>query len=235
MIWLGTAALLVIVVCIFFLPTLLRSIHINVGYWAWRLFGGVKSLSEGKKLWEACGLPNPYLLTVDQKSNFLMSISGGVIDKGVEYINLGDDLSLLSEISNTEGNMRKIDVTFENVFAIKPKNVKIGCHGAYSLPKAAYLLSKFGGDPVCGGGLKYYSASFLKTATETRRLRNKLKNRRLQVFAKVFENGASGVIYHNSTPTPRGFLELLLGEENLVREYAKRTGVAVKPVQVEFV
>ena len=232
MIWIGLGVLLAIALCIFFLPSMLRSIHINAGYWAWRLSGGVKSISNGKKLWEAYGLSSPYLLTVGQKSTFFLPLPNGKVNKGVEYINLNDRTTFLSRNPNSDDNLRSIDVTFKNVFSINPKNVKIGCHGIYCLPKAVYLSHQFGGDPVCGGGLKHRTASFPRMALESFRLHRKLKNKQLQVFAKVFENGSSGVIYHNDIP--RGFLELLLGEETAVKEYAKRIGTSIKSVQIEF-
>jgi hypothetical protein len=49
----------------------------------------------------------------------------------------------------------KINLTLKLILMVPQSLVKHGCHGRYSLKEARRLTKQCGGDPVCGGGIKY--------------------------------------------------------------------------------
>jgi len=61
-------------------------------------------------------------------------------------------------IEGHDGDINKLLWTF----SVPRDAVKYGCHGRYSKKELAWMAHCYGGDPVCGGGIKFEFPSYLR-------------------------------------------------------------------------
>lgn len=229
-------------------PALFYTVSAQLGYWRWRLGGGVKkairfaNLNWNDKpqeslryLWQAYNLRNPHPMVAKLERQCWVSKKYLKSIENHWYISLDGHAELENQACE---NGFPVTVTFNKVFAVKPRKIKHGCHGHYSLKKATFLKSTYGGDPICGGGIKHFwPPRFLEYLEQFRLLRVLQKEKNLHGFVCNYSNGTSGAFFEKNfaDDEPMGYLEVFLGEETLIREFVKRSKRFVKPIQLKFV
>lgn len=226
---------------------ILTLLYTNGLYFLWWLGGGVKDtleLAKSKTLWEALKLSDPYPMSSDiQESLYVWPVALKSHGGSKNLVELGNSLKFSSQqlSGNTDQALPQFQVTFSKIFFVNPKCITHGCHGHYSLPKAAFLTTRFGGDPLCGGGIKYFWPPRWKNTLEWLRLRNTLRKKKFKAFVWKYSNYASkdfsGNFYQESFSNnqPRGFFDVLIGDPDAVRAYAELYSREVKPIEISFV
>lgn len=232
-----------IILLVWFSPLILRFIYSELGYILWRTSGSLGRLlrSENKNsVWQYFGLSNPHASVIESGGRFVANLTllSGQTGSS-QYIVLGKSVELIrpdSSLAQTNTSLQTVDVEFKKIFPVNPKLIRRGCHGRYSLAKSLYLGLTFGGDPICGGGLKYFTPPRWKQVLEFLRLNNLLKNKNVSTWIYENENGSSGVFYKDTWDKkgPIGYLHFLVGDEAIVSQYAEKQKITIKPVQIVF-
>ncbi len=234
-----------LIAIIIFGPFILRLLYTNGYYLLWRLGGGVKKAleyAESKTLWEAFELSDPCPMTADVNRDFFVSsISTKDAGNGHEFVTV-DKRIVLSLTQGVEGRDKispALQVKFSKVFPVNPRRVAHGCHGHYSLAKALFFIQNFGGDPTCGGGIKHFWPPRWQDFLELRRLR-RILYRKETINAFVWECQSethgefSGNIYKYSDREALGYIDVLIGDSDMVERYAKEINRKVKQIELVF-
>lgn len=239
--WILTLASIALLVL--FSPRILRFIYSELGYILWRTSGSLGRLlrSENKEsVWQYFGLSNPHASAIKSGSRFVANLTllPGQTDNS-QYIVLGKSVELIrpdSSFAQANTSLQPVDVEFEKIFPVNAERIRRGCHGRYSLSKSLYLGITFGGDPICGGGLKHFTPPIWKQVLEFLRLNKLLKNKNVSAWIYENKNGSSGVFYEDAWDEkgPVGYLHFLVGDEAMISQYAEKQKITIKPVQVVF-
>lgn len=232
-----------IVLLVWFSPLILRFIYSELGYILWRTSGSLGRLlrSENRaSAWQYFGLSNPHASAIESGGRFVANLTllPGQTDSS-RYIVLGKSVELIrpdSSSAQASTSLQTVDVEFKKIFPVNAKRIRRGCHGRYSLAKSIYLGLIFGGDPICGGGLKCFTPPRWKQVLEFLRLNKLLKNKNVSAWIYENENGSSGVFYKDTWDKkgPIGYLHFLVGDEAMINQYAEKQKITIKPVQIMF-
>lgn len=224
-------------------PQVLRFIYSELGYILWRTSGSLGRLlrSENKEsAWQYFGLSNPHASAIESGGRFVANLTllPGQTDSS-QYIMISESVELIrpdSSSAQANTSLQTVDVEFKKIFPVNPKRIRRGCHGRYSLAKSLYLGITFGGDPICGGGLKYFTPPRWKQVLEFLRLNKLLKNKNVSAWIYENKNGSSGVFYKDTWDKkgPVGYLHFLVGDEAMISQYAEKQKITIKPVQIVF-
>lgn len=239
MMWIifGAGIVVTILLALVFGPWLLQKTYINLGYLLWRITGNLRSITEGQTLQQAYGLSQAHPMLVQIDKDFLISNEqfAREIEQSKEKIRFLEDLRLTPLADEHADNEYDFTIHFERIFSVNSKRIKRGCHGRYSLAKATYLGITYGGDPMCGGGIKAFSAPRWKNILEFMKLRRfvnrVLSGEKMRLFVQSYET-CDAVVFHNE-PT-KGFATFLIGEEGIVREYARMNKFNIKPLELQL-
>lgn len=219
-----------------FSPLILRFIYTELGYILWRTSGslGRQLRSENKEsAWQYFGLSNPYASTIESNGRFVANLTllPGQTDNS-QYIVLGESVELI----RPDTSLQTVNVGFKKIFPVNAKRIRRGCHGRYSLAKSLYLGITFGGDPICGGGLKYFTPPRWRQVLEFMKLNQLLKNKNVSAWIYENKNGSSGNFYKDmwDKKGPVGYLNFLVGDETMISQYAEKQKITIKPVQIVF-
>lgn len=246
-------SLLGLVLFAVFGPMLVIRTWINIRYIAWRMFGGigkVKDRAHARTLWEAFDLLDPQPLEISKTCNYAMSLPSIPVEQHsiplvLEEVLRLHPMPLTGKTDASETTLQPVQVVYRKIFLTNPRRVKRGCHGCYSLAKAAFLASTYGGDPKCGGGIKHYWPSLFHAGRQAFHLHRILKSKKpLNAFAYAWgKDGHSSMVYDESFQKPeesRAHLTVFLGEEKVIRRYlawlerkSERKSI-IKPVQIQF-
>ena len=77
------------------------------------------------------------------------------------------------------------------IYSIPSKSVLAGCHGRYTLETARRFAYKYGGDPMCGGGIKNRFAPKLTEWAEARKLSDMLKSGHFTGYTTMHQCGSN--------------------------------------------
>lgn len=208
---------------------ILRQVYITFGFILWKIGGGSKYFLDENKanhLWEAYKLLNPHPMSTTERATFWVDKKQCVFEKVDRYHSLTFPENNFSffraePLEHQSGEFLRVDIDFEKVFLVDSKKVRRGCCGSYSMEKALYLSQTFGGDPLCGGGIKHFFPSRIRNLVETIRLKRILASNTLQVFLMVNHDGSHGHFSEKGWDTnePKGYMAMFLGEENSVKRY----------------
>lgn len=232
-----------IVLLVQFSQLILRFIYSELGYILWRTSGSLGRLlrSENKEsAWQYFGLSNPHASAIESGGRFVTNLT--LLPRQTDssqYIVLGKSVELIrpdSSSAQSDSSLQSVNVEFKKIFPVNAKRIRRGCHGRYSLAKSIYLGMTFGGDPKCGGGLKYFTPSRWKQVLEFLRLNKLLKNKTVSAWIYENENGSSGVYYKDTWDKkgPVGYLHFLVGDEAMISQYAEKQKITIKPIQIVF-
>lgn len=232
-----------ITLLVWFSPLILRFIYSELGYILWRTSGSLGRLlrSENKEsAWQYFGLSNPHVSSIESGGRFVANLTllPGQTDSSQDIV-LGESVELIrsdSSSAQTNTQLQTVAVEFKKFFPVNPKRIRRGCHGRYSLAKSIYLGMTFGGDPICGGGLKNFTPPRWKQVLEFLRLNKLLKNKNVSAWIYENENGSSGVFYKDTWDKkgPVGYLHFLVGDEAMINQYAEKQKITIKPIQIVF-
>jgi len=131
------------------------------------------------------------------------------------------NLSTKVDLRESKDSRKEIEVIFKKVFVVNPLRIKSFCCKKYSLPKALFLGSIFGGDPKCGGGIKYYCPPFFQNLLEGWRLRHLLKKGELKAFLPIFSKDDDANCSFDKKKE-NGRMVIYLGDSKVISNYVEQ-------------
>ncbi|MBI3671304.1 hypothetical protein HY249_00720 [Candidatus Azambacteria bacterium] len=156
------------------------------------------------------------------------------VDNGLQNLLFfpGDDFHLKRR---SDDGLVPVDIIFSKVFSIFSKDALLGCHGRYPQKR----IMRYGGDPLCGGGIHYAFPSESREAYEIGKVSSFVKG---SLFKRIFrfKNSLDVHLVMNEDPYDHHFskfggifhADMLIGDDSQIKNYRYQHNVRTRKIQI---
>lgn len=223
---------------------LFERLSFELGYRSWKSRGGLRqalNVKDDLEIWGKIATFAPKALSVESEVSCIAdakTVEGE--NENHRFIVPTDRLTIWTPgesatSSNIPSHAFPVACRFVKVFPVKTQELHFGCHTRFPILKAFYAMHRYGGDPACGGGMKYHFAPTHIERREREKLLVQIKEKRFTAFVEVNTDGRCASAYMDESNSWRGNLVLYLGDEAHVREYLtfeREESVNIKKIEV---